>query len=63
MSNPLEIVVYIGGVRVGNTPLITYDVPAGTHKIRFEKIGYNFYAIIVSVEKNSNRTVEQVPKW
>ena len=64
-SNPLGAAVYIDGVRVGITPLIEYSVPEGVHKIRFEKIGYDFYEITITVENNSNRTetVELVSKW
>lgn len=64
-SNPLGAVVYIDGVRVGITPLIEYSVPEGVHKIRFEKIGYDFYEITITVENNSNRTetVKLVSKW
>ena len=51
-SNPLRARVLIDGVEVGETPLMKSDVLIGTHKVIFQKEGYNIMEKTVVVKEN-----------
>ena len=51
-SNPLRARVLIDGIGVGETPLMKSDVLVGTHKVTFQKEGYNTVERTVVVKED-----------
>ena len=53
-SSPSGALVYIDGVKVGQTPFVKDDVLVGTHKIRIQKDGYESQNKTLIVKENLN---------
>ena len=49
-SNPSYATIYVDGVNKGTTPKVISDVPAGFHKIKLVKEGYETYEKTVDVK-------------
>ena len=56
-SNPLRAVVYIDGIRVGETPLMKSDVLVGSHRVKFEKEGYGSVEQTVVLEEGKENQI------
>lgn len=55
-SNPLEAEVWLDEKKLGTTPGIFNDIPAGTHTFRFIKDGYEPTSVEVTVEEGKIAT-------
>lgn len=57
-SSPSGALVYLDGVKVGQTPFVKDDVLVGTHKIRIQKDGYESQNKTLIVKENLNNTLD-----
>jgi hypothetical protein len=58
-SNPSDANVYLDGAYKGTTPTTLYNVPIGSHAVKFTKLGYNDISSTVTVSLGQTASVSK----